>query len=343
MKILIIRFSSFGDVVQCLSLPSAIRMNYPQVQIHMLTSKEYAPLAKEHKQVKKVWGFQRSSGLRGLLKLAKELKQEGFTHIYDVHNNLRSTILRYILLGPKALYSPASLLRPTQRWKRFLHFYLRFNQYTKPYPAQLALLQPLREWGVSSRLPPPPQLFFSKETLKQAKDILTPHLTGQPVVALAPSASYELKRWPMEHWQQLVRRNPQYQFILLGGPEDHFIADIASTATNTVNLSGQLSFEQSSAILSHCDAIVSNDTGLMHVAEQIGLDCIALMGPAPFGYPVRSKTIVKERDLSCRPCSKHGQGPCRNDSFYQECLRDISADEVSKDLRQILKNYIKEA
>lgn len=198
MKILIIRFSSFGDVVQTFSLPAAIRMNFPQAQVSLVTAQEYAPLAQEHRYMKKVWGFQRSSGLRGLIRLARELKQEGFTHIYDAHNNLRSTLLRYMIFGVKAAYHHSMLLRPTYRWKRFLLFYLGINRYPQPFPGQEALLMPLREWGVSSFLPPPPQVFFSEETLKQTQALLTPHLisnlNAQPTVALAPSASYELKR-----------------------------------------------------------------------------------------------------------------------------------------------------
>jgi ADP-heptose:LPS heptosyltransferase len=80
---------------------------------------------------------------------------------------------------------------------------------------------------------------------------------------------------------------------------------------------------------------VSNDTGLLHVAEQIGKPSIALMGPAPFGFPSRPKTKIFEIDLSCRPCSKHGQGPCVN-SEYQKCMRDIKPEDVSRHLRSLL-------
>ncbi len=101
-----------------------------------------------------------------------------------------------------------------------------------------------------------------------------------------------------------------------------------------INLAGQLSLSESACVVAHAQALVSNDTGLMHVAEQLGKPCLALMGPAPFGFPSRPATEIFQIPLACRPCSKHGQGPCVNVEL-QKCMRDIQPGAVAQSLRRV--------
>jgi ADP-heptose:LPS heptosyltransferase len=145
-----------------------------------------------------------------------------------------------------------------------------------------------------------------------------------------------LKRWPLDHFAQLIRLLPQTHFVLLGGPEDQFVNDlVAVDPARVFNFAGKLSLLESAYVVALSQALVANDTGLMHVAEQIGKPCVALMGPAPFGFPSRPRTEILEIDLPCRPCSKHGQGPCVNPEF-QKCLRDIKPERVALSLRRLL-------
>ena len=346
-KILIIRFSSFGDVVQSLSIPSIIHKKFPDSEIHFITRSDYFEILKNHPCIDKSWSFERSQGLKGLWSLCQKLKKENFTHIYDAHNNLRSHIIHWFLNGPWGIWGLLKgrkfLRRPAYRWKRFFLFQLRINLYPQPFTGQMALLEPLKKWGVPFKLPPAPQIFFSSHAIGEAQNSINDFANNKTsatanLIALAPSASYQLKRWPPEYWKELIAQNPQWKFLLLGGPEDHFIEEIANISPQrTLNMAGKLSLEESSAALGLCQALISNDTGLMHVAEQRGMKCIALMGPTPFGYPSRSTTVIKEKKLACRPCTKHGQGPCVNKDFYHECLAGITPFEVSQDLRNLLQ------
>ncbi len=339
VKILIIRFSSFGDIIQCLSLPTNLHQAFDHAEIHWITRKDYADLISNHKGVSKIWALDRKTGIKGLLNMIQELKKENFTHIYDAHNNTRSHLICWCLNGPLGLFGlfkRIQFIRRSQyRLRRFLLFRLGINLYPKPFVGQWALLEPLQKWGVSTQLPTPPQIFIDSKTMNDVKVHLQFDSIQKPLIALSPSASYELKRWPPEYWKSLVDSHPQWRFIFLGGPHDHFIKDIA-TSSHCINQAGQLSYLASAALIAQCDLIISNDTGLMHVGEQLGLPTIALMGPAPFGYPGRKSTLVLERNLPCRPCSKHGQGPCVNKEF-QKCLRDISVKEVSKEIQKILE------
>lgn len=337
MKILLIRFSSFGDVTQCLSVPSALTARFPGAQVHWVTRRDLAPLLGGHPAIAKVWAFDRREGLSGLLRLGRELRAERFDRIYDAHNNLRSRLLSALLRPPLAsdrVFSPPLFVRRSiRRWWRFLLFRFRINRFEQPFSGQRDLLEPLEAWGVPRFPPPPaPQLFLDEGARARADELLD-GWRGGDFIACAPSAAHALKRWPAEHWRALILALPAEKFVLLGGPEDTFLAEIAAVAPGRVlNLAGRCDLTVSAAIVDRAKTLVTNDTGLLHVAEQRGRPAVALMGPAPFGFPSRPSTAILELDLACRPCSKHGQGPCVNEKFHR-CMVDISPSQVIAALR----------
>lgn len=332
-----IRFSSFGDVTQCLSVAGALAKRFPEAEIHWVTREDFAPLIRTHPAVRKVWPLSRQNGLPGLLRLAQELRAERFDRIYDAHNNLRSTFLSLLLRPPFAwrrLFAPPKFRRRSvKRWRRFLLFRFRINLFEMPFAGQRDFLEPLEAWDIPKFPPPPaPQLFISPDAAEQARA-----LTGEGnYIACAPSAAHALKRWPAESWTSLIADFPSWRFVLLGGPEDRFLDDIVAVAPERVlNLAGRCDLAVSAAVVDQARVLVTNDTGLLHVAEQRGRRAIALMGPAPFGFPCRPTTKILELDLKCRPCSKHGQGPCVNEKF-QRCLVDITPAQVRRELHTLL-------
>lgn len=334
-RFLIIRFSSFGDVVQSLSIPAALKQKFPDAEVQWITRQDMAPLLNNHPSIDRVWAFDRKAGLSGLIQMTLRMRAENYTHIYDAHNNMRSRIIVWILrplgrFGP----GPQFIRRSIRRWKRFLLFRLRINTFEMPFSGQRDLLEPLQPWGISKQAPPAPQIFPPSENLHRANEILGNFTNA---VALAPSAAFALKRWPVEHWKELVQLLPEQKFVLLGGPEDTFVEEIRAVAPDRVmNLAGTCSLAISSSVVALSKVLVSNDTGLLHVAEQLGKNAIALMGPAPFGFPSRPSTRIMELQLPCRPCSKHGQGPCVNKEKYHKCMIDITPVQVAAELKMLL-------
>jgi ADP-heptose:LPS heptosyltransferase len=331
-KILLLRFSSFGDVTQCLSVPTKLAEHFPQSEIHWAIREDLASLLLNHPHIHRIWSLSRTSKNQELWAFARKLSKENFTHVYDAHNSTRSHIISLIL---KITNWKIKILRKSQkRWKRFLLFSLRINTYRMPFSGQRDLLEPLKKWGISEDLPAAPQLFLNPEEIENVKYLLP----KKPFVALAPSAAFPLKRWPIEYWKELVRLSSEQNFVLLGGPDDHFIEEIKRIAPHRViNLSGKTDLRETSAIVKLSQILIVNDTGTLHTAEQQGHPTIALMGPAPFGFPSRNSTVIMERDFACRPCSKHGQGPCVNPVF-QKCLRDIVPQEVHQQMLRLLKS-----
>src|SRR5665213_1330013 len=145
MKVLIIRFSSFGDVLQTLSVAGRITEVYPQAKIHWVTRDEFVPLISTHPQIRKVWSLPKGAGFKEIWNLGGQLQAENFTHVYDAHNNLRSHILSFRLNGMGAWRVWTGkikfLRRSIYRWKRFLLFRLRKNLFPKPFSGQRALLE----------------------------------------------------------------------------------------------------------------------------------------------------------------------------------------------------------
>jgi len=331
-KVLIIRFSSFGDVLQSLSIVGAIKQVYPTCEIHWVTRGEFAPLIATHPGVERVWPLDRESGIKGLIQLSGILNGENFSHVYDAHNNLRSMVLGWRLCR----FGRARLVRRSiYRWRRFMLFRFRVNRFPRPFNGQADLLRPLAKWGIGIDSPPVPQLFIDSQVRRKVAEEISSLLKG-PFVALAPSAAFPLKRWPISHWRSLIGLAPELKFVVLGGPSDLFLNELVEAAPDRVfNFAGKWNLSESAAAVQQARALVANDTGLLHVAEQVGTPCIALMGPAPFGFPSRPLTRIMELDLPCRPCSKHGQGPCINAEF-QKCLQDIAPGKVRKELTQVM-------
>lgn len=321
-KILILRFSSFGDVTQCLSVPAKIREKWPESEIHWAVRDDLSSLLKNHPDIQKIWPFPRKSSALELLQFAWLMRRQNFTRIYDAHNSTRSWVISLVI----KFTSRTQVLRKSQkRIKRFLLFRLRIDHYRKPLSGQRDLIEPLADWGINEKLPPTPQLYITPSEIESVSKLLP----TKPFIACAPSAAFELKRWPVKYWIELIQKNSNDCFVLLGGADDSFLENIQQIAPNRItNLAGKTSLRETAAVVKLSQVLISNDTGILHTAEQLGHPAVALMGPAPFGFPSRPSTAILQLDLPCRPCSKHGQGPCIN-PHYQLCLQGISPDLVS--------------
>ena len=324
MKVLVIRFSSIGDVTQALSIAAHICSQYPEAEVHFLTKSEFQPLMEGNPHIKKIWTIAPKSNFSDLKSLSHKLNQEHYTHLYDAHNNTRSNFIFY------SVKADHKLQRSMSRLKRFLLIYLKINLFDKPLSGQRDLLKPLEKWNIQFKLPPAPQLFLNEEYMNEALHILRKYNIPDNYITIAPSSAHELKRWPIAMWKKLISLSPEEHFVVLAGPKDYFTSGL-NEFKNVTNLTGLTSLQTSAALVQKSKLLIANDTGLLHFAEQLGKRTIALMGPAPFGFPSRidTTTTVLKKDLPCWPCSKHGQGPCTNTNF-QQCMRDISPEEVKK-------------
>jgi ADP-heptose:LPS heptosyltransferase len=344
VRLLLIRFSSFGDIVQAQPAAQAFRSLFPAAVIHWLIRRDFRGLVEFNRNIDQVIAFDRNEGLLNLLKLSWRLGAEPYSHIYDAHNNVRSTIVLLVILL-RRLFNlgempfPSLARRSKDRVRRFMFFKLKVRSALKmPFRGVESFLRPMRKWSASTEIPSAPQFFIGDDESQKILQIIDNY---RPDIALVPSAAWELKRWPVSSWQKLIELLPDYSFAILGGPEDSFCKDLAAIAPGRVrNFAGQLSLQGSSALLQLSRIVVSGDTGLLHVADQLGKPTLALIGPTAFGYPAQKTSETIEVDLPCKPCSKDGRGACSN-PIYQKCMLDITPERVAERVRARLQ--LKEA
>ncbi|MAF91207.1 MAG: heptosyltransferase [Bdellovibrionaceae bacterium] len=331
-KILITRFSSFGDVVQAMVCLEALHRRFPESKIHWVCRSEFRPLIENHPLVEKVFDLKKGSKFSELQKLIKDLKKENYSHFYDAHNNTRSNLISFFFLWQRITGKIKYCQRPKNRFKRFLLFNFKINLFPWPFVLMKSYLKPLKNWGVDAALSKNKHIYLEPSVFESAKKEL--HETKDYIV-LAPSAAWELKRWPIEYWQELINRLPNENIVLLGGPEDHFIEDLVKNAkprrARLLNLAGKLSFAQSCSVIENAKHIVGGDSGLTHVGDSFAVPSSLIIGAAAFAYPARKSTKILDHKLACKPCSKDGRGKCKN-TIYKECLFGLSPDEVLKSI-----------
>ncbi len=335
-KVLIIRFSSFGDIVQCSSVVESIRQKFPSSEIHWATRADFGNLVKLNAGVKTVHAFDKKAGFKGLITFARMLRRENFTHVYDAHNNLRSRVLKCFLM--MRLNRPNLVVRSKDRWKRILLFKFRINKFPKPFIGIKSYLAPLEEWGV--RQSSSPRLVdwnFPKETTEKIEKLKTDLIGDKRFIILVPSAAWEMKRWPLDHWKKLITIMPEARFVVLGGKEDTFCEELVAMAPERVfNMAGKLSLIESSKLLSLSALVISADSGLLHVADVLGVKGLSLMGPTAFGFTISSLIKTLEVDLPCRPCTKDGSGKC-SQNIYQLCMVDITPATVASEAQNLVR------
>lgn len=331
-KVLIIRFSSFGDIIQCSSVVEYLLQVNKEVEIDWLTRSEFAEIVGLNHSVSNVISFNRKSGLVGLFKLAYQLRKRNYTLIYDAHNNIRSTIIYFIF--KLTLSRSKWITRSKDRLKRILLFNFRINKFPKPFKGIDSFLNPLiafyNQTSVGNKLV---NYEFKESTINKISELIYPE---KKIVTIVPSAAWEMKRWPIEYWKELIKISGDYHIYILGGKEDTFCEDLALINQNKVtNLAGKLSLIESCAFVSRSDVLVSADTGLLHVADVLGIKGISLMGPTAFGFTKSNLIKTLEVNLNCRPCTKDGRGKCSQNT-YQKCLVDITPHLVQSEINKLV-------
>ena len=319
-KILIIRFSSFGDIVQTLAcVPGLARRG----QVEFLTKKNFAALPRLNPKISKVHAFEKEQGLWGLIKLAFKLRKQNFSLVYDAHENPRSKVVRFIVSSFK---STRVVVRPKQRLRRFLFFKLKMRQMLPmPFKGIVSFCRPLKlnpehqHWDFTKLIPQDRLAWLSQ---------------FQDRIILVPSAAWEMKRWPLEHWKSLIQELDKAS-VILGGKEDTFCEELAAVSENSLNLAGQLSLVESCYLVSKAKIVISADTGLLHVADLLSVPVIALIGPTAFGVPTFKNAHVLETNLECRPCTKDGSGQCTQ-NVWRQCMVDISPQLVLQKVKKLI-------
>lgn len=330
-NILLVRFSAIGDILLLTPLLRALRRKHPDARLTVVTRTGFAPLLERNPRISEVIGW---DPLTSLADLGRRLRDLRFTHRLDLHDSVRSRLLRWHAGGHWTSY-------PKHRLARAALIHTHRDLYRDRRHVAERYFDAARELEVTpdgGSL----EMFLSRSDLEAAEGFLAARGLGQrrQLIGVAPGAAHFTKRWPTHHWMALVRRLVEAgnDVLVLGGPQDLAIGEAVAAAggESAATAAGAFDLPGSAALLKRTRALVSGDTGLMHLATAVETPVIALFGPTveQFGFfPYRAKSAVLQRELSCRPCSAHG-GP-RCPLKHHRCLQDLQPGDVLEALRRL--------
>ncbi len=307
-----LRFSSLGDIVMTTAMIRSLRRRFPQAKIDMVVRADFLDLVRHNPHLTTVIGLSRGEGVAGLWALRRRINAEGYDVIYDAHRSLRTRLLMPWLRARRKLYYRKHYLRRSLA----LLFKLPLLRHSPRFLEKF--VEPLGAIGVPYDGGGPEMVIAPAERASGLAKVSLP-ADSVPLIGVVPSAQWPGKRWPADSFRQvvakLVERTP-YAVVVLGGPSDVFCADICKgfAPERVINAqSARLTLAESAAVLERCRLVIANDTGLMHVADALGIPCVLIFGPtsAELGcLPYHPLSEIVEHQLWCRPCSKNGEAPC---------------------------------
>lgn len=322
MKILILRFSSIGDIVLTTPVVRCLKKKYPDAEIHYATKKAFHSVLQHNPYINKLHLLGDSFD-----ELTDILKQENYDCIIDLHNNQRTLLLK-LRLGVKA-YSFNKL--NIEKWL-MVNFKINRLPATHIVDRYLATCAPLGVTNDGEGL----DYFLDKE---DKVDVATlPETFHKGYVAWVIGAKQNTKKFPAAKIASAINALTM-PVLLLGGKEDSAEAETimqqVKAGVPLFNAAGKYSLNQSASLVQQARLVVANDTGLMHMAAAFKRPLITLWGNTipQFGmYPYFGKHNVPEQrfqveGLACRPCSKLGYSACPKGHF--RCMNDIDEKRLA--------------
>lgn len=320
-KILIIRFSSIGDIVLTTPVIRCIYKQMPDAEIHFLSKHAFRAVLENHPYITRHFYLQHSWQL-----LFHQLKEAQYDYIIDLHHNLRSLRIKQALRSvPHASFNKLNV----QKW---LLTSMKINvlpdvHIVDRYLATAAALGVVNDGAGLD--------FFIPDAQRvKSTDIPVSHSAGY--IALVIGAAHATKQLPREQLQLLCSLIP-HPIILLGGKQERVLGDeIASVdAVKVYNAAGKFSLHESADLLRNAKLVITPDTGMMHIAAALKKKIISIWGstvPAFGMTPYYGNTAVPHRifqvaQLSCRPCSKIGYEKCPKKHF--NCIRQLNMQEIA--------------
>ncbi|MBL7974251.1 MAG: lipopolysaccharide heptosyltransferase II [Candidatus Kapabacteria bacterium] len=326
-SILLIRLSSMGDVLLATPAVRALRNTFPHAQIDVAVAKKFAEVWKHNPHINTVVEIDTSESVLGSSEIRKQLfKTVGrYDVIVDCQRNLRSWFLRRGLAKQTLFYEKFRAEKMGMVGKKVFPERIT-HVVTRYYNALLPLGVQPDELGLELWLPEEQQTEYPPSQWQ----ILTAHAP----VAFAPGARHATKRWPAEYFVQLAKKlHTTYNtsVVLVGGADDkelckHIAKECGEFVTDC---SGASSLYQTARLLDSCSLLVTNDSGVMHIAAARQIPTVAIFGSTVqhFGFtPYKVRNTIVEQQLPCRPCTHIGKSECPLGHF--NCMKQVLPEQV---------------
>jgi ADP-heptose:LPS heptosyltransferase len=327
LKILIIRFSSIGDIVLTSPVLRCVKKKYPDAEIHYLTKAQYHPLLMANPHISKFHLLEKDN----MDELIKEMQAEKYDVIIDLHKNLRTMRVRQSVPA-KDVYSFNKL-----NLAKWMKVNLKVDMLPEKHIVD-RYFEGLAGFGVENDGQGLDYYIWEKEVYDFASSLAN----TKNFIAFAIGATQNTKKLPDEKIIELCSKINKKIFVL-GGKKEEATGEKLNELypAQIVNLCGKLNVNESAFVIKHAHKVITHDTGMMHIAAAFKKPIISIWGNTipEFGmypyYGERNKAIVNTqsmmfevKDLSCRPCSKLGFEKCPRGHFL--CMNAQDIDAIAK-------------
>lgn len=305
-KFLILRFSSIGDIVLTTPVMRCIKAQYPDAEVHFATKKQFKVLVENNPYIDKYYLLEKS-----LNQFIKTLQSEDYDYVVDLHNNLRTSIIKLRLAKKSFSFDKLN-------FKKWLLVTLKIDQMPDVHIVD-RYLKTVESLGVKNDLKGLDYFIPEKDKVQ----------INATYVAFAIGGQHFTKKLPTNKIIEVCQKINE-KIILLGGKEDILAAEEIEKALGDkiINACGKYNLNQSASLVQQADYIITHDTGLMHIASALKKKVISIWGNTvpEFGmYPYLTEfKIIENKELSCRPCSKIGYNKCPKEHF--KCMNELNLD-----------------
>ena len=340
MKVLIIRFSSIGDIVLTSPIVRCVKNAYPNAEIHFVTKTAFGGLVASNPHIHKVHLLQGD-----IQPLILDLLKEKFDVVIDLHKNLRSKYVHSMLkqaFNSKINYYTFQKLNV----KKWLYTQFKINMLPDKSIVE-RYFEGVKKLGVTNDGKGLDFFIPESDEIKK-EDIPMSHILG--FVACSIGGQHATKKMPVTQWKQLCQ-TIKHPIILLGGKEDVENAEAIKSIDpiKIYNACGKFNLNESAHIIKKSKLVISHDTGLMHIAAAFQKPVISIWGnttPALGMFPYYGNNnisthvspllqVIQVNGLSCRPCSKIGYATCPKNHF--NCMNKIEVAVIVAKAHQILE------
>ena len=332
--ILVIRLSAMGDVAMTVPVLRAFTQQYPDVKLTVLTREFFKPFFNDLENVTVFTADLKGKhkGVFGLYKLSKELKALQFDAVADLHNVLRTKILKFFFFGKKVVQ-----LDKGREEKKALISGKDFKPLKTTHQRYADVFEKL---GFPVDLSNPN--FPKPEALSDKLTKLIPN-KEKKIIGVAPFAAHKSKMYPLEKTEQLISKlSTDYNIILFGGgkKEIKVLNQFENKFSNTVSVAGRLSLNKELDLISNLDVMLSMDSGNAHLAAMLGKKVITIWGVthpfagfAPFNQPKDHALLADRKDYPLVPTSIYGN---KFPEGYEDAASSISVDEVVSKVKAVI-------
>lgn len=327
MKVLVLRFSSIGDIVLTTPVVRCLRKAHPDAEIHYATKKAYVSLLQANPYINKIHALGNSFS-----QLVQQLKAEKFDYVIDLHNNQRTLLLKWQLGVKSNSFSKLN-------FEKWLMVQFKINRLPALHIVDryMAAAKPLHVVNDGLGL----DYFIPKA--EEVSINLLPEVFASAYVAWVIGAKQNTKKFPVSKIISTIKLLGTKPVVLLGGPEDRveaatIQAELSNANIRLFNAVGAYSLNQSASLIRQAAVVITNDTGLMHIAAAFNKPIVSIWGNTipQFGmypYTLTPGVVMEVKGLSCRPCSKLGYSSCPKGHF--KCMNEQSEDVLVQHINRL--------